>query len=386
MKRWVSIVLQILLVVIIILSGLMVTRKLIATKQRIKKIRPREIAPLVTVARVRQGPVDVVVIGNGTVGPSTEIEIVPQVSGKVVYVSDNLVGGGRFSKDETLIRLDDSDYIAALKKAEAELKAQQARLHQLRVESAEAEREWKEANPDLPAPPLLLKLPEIEATEAAIEAARASLQRARLDLQRTEIKAPFSGVVVDEDVGVGQYLRAGQAVARVFSIDRVEIKVSLNDRDAGYVEIPGFNTRKPRGSPAEVEATIGGRLYKWHGYIGRAEIIDEKTRTIPVVVVVRAPYASLPPLAVGTFVRTRMKGRTIEGAAVVEKSAVQWTEKGEPFVWIVNARQRINRRMIQIVRSTDGRYIVSRGLKDGELVVVTPPPGATEGMKVRIES
>lgn len=385
MKRWTSVLLQWLLVVIIVFTGVIITKKLIATKPRIKKVRPKELAPIVKVEKIKLGPITIEINGDGTVSPSKKIDIVPQVSGKAIYVSENLVRGGRFKKDELLIKIDDSDYLAALAMAEADLKAQQAKLRQLKEESEEARKEWNDINPNLPPPALLLKLPEIEATEAALEAARASVHRARLDLQRTEIKAPFSGVVMNENVDVGQYLRAGQSVGQIFSDEKVEIRVYLNDRDVGYIKIPGFNTEIKKGSTAVAETTIGGHFQKWTGYVERAEIVDEKTRTIPVVVAIKDPYKTLPPLSVGTFVRVRIKGYTLDRAVLIGKEAIQWTEQGTPFVWIVDKEKRLRRRIVNLQRSVNGKYIITEGLNDGEEVVITPPPVATEGMKVRIE-
>jgi len=385
MKTWTKALLQSISVIILITAGIMITKALIATKPKIKKVKPPEIAPFVEVERVRPSTITVIINTNGTVSPSKQIEIVPQVSGKAVYVSRNLVRGGRFKKGELLIRIEDSDYLAAVKKAEAEVKAQEAHLQRLREESEEAKGEWDEINPGLPAPPLLLKLPDIRATEAAISAANASLQRARLDLERTEIRAPFSGVVISEEVDEGQYLRAGQAVARIFSDERVEIRVNLDEREAGLIMIPGFNIEDGPASEAVVEASIGRRQYRWEGVVERAEIVDERTRTIPVVIVVKGPYETMPPLSVGSFVDVKLRGIEVDNAVLLEKSAVEWTEEGRPFVWVVDQQGRLKRQIVNILHSSNGRYIIDRGLRPDDLVVLTPPPSASEGMKVRTE-
>ncbi len=377
--------LQLALVAIILSGGIVITKKLIATKPKIKKVRPREAIHGVMVRRVRPGSVEMVVGGDGTVSPSKMIDIVPQVSGKAVYVSERFQRGLRFREGELLIKIEDSDYLAALAGAGADLKAREARLTQLKEESKEAKREWEDLNPGTAPPPLLIKQPEIEAAEAAVDAARAAIERARLDLQRTEIRAPFSGVVLQDNLDTGQYLRAGQPVGKIFSDEQVEVKVYLNERDVGYIAIPGFNTRSSTGSSAEVETDIGGKPHKWTGHVVRAEPVDEKTRTIPVVVVVNDPYGSLPPLSVGSFVRVKIRGRAIENAVRIPKEAVQWTEEGLPFVWVVGKESMLNRRMVEIEKSINGTYIMTRGLKSGEKVVITPPPSVTEGLKVRIE-
>ncbi len=385
MKRWSSVLLQIVLVVIILVAGMIATNKLIATKPKIKKTRPREVIHLVEVQKARPEPVRIVVKGDGTVSPSKKIDLVPQVSGKAVYVSERFQRGARFKSGELLVKIEDSDYLAALARAEADLKAQEARLRQLKEESREAEREWQDLNPGTEPPPLLVKIPEIEAAEAAVEAAKASIDRARLDLQRTEIRAPFSGVVLQENIDTGQYLRAGQPLGQIFSDEKAEVRVYLKEKDIGYIEVPGFNTRSVPGPTAVVETDIGGKAHEWTGFVVRAEPVDERTRTIPVVVVVNDPYGTLPPLSVGSFVRVRIRGKVIEKAVSVPKGAVQWTEEGLPFVWVAGEENRLKKRMIRIETSMNGRYILTGGLDGGEQVVITPPPSVSEGMKVRIE-
>lgn len=382
-KRYIFIAAQLLLTVAIVLAGFVVAKRLVETKPRIKKVRPVEPLPSVSIKLARPERVRVEVPGDGTVRPSKEVEMVPQVSGKVVYVSKDLVTGGRFKEGELLVRIEDSDYVAALKKAEAELKTLKAKLYQLKEESEVARAEWEDLNPGEDPPPLLLKLPDIKAVEAQIVAAQAAIEKARLDLKCTEIRAPFSGVVISEDVDVGQFVRAGEPLARISSDESAEVKVNLREDDVAYINIPGFNSMSHKGSPAVVELSMAGKTYRWKGYVHRAEIMDEKTRTLPVVVRVDKPYSTIPPLSVGAFVRVRIEGRSIDGATVIERSAIEWSEEGKPFLWLVDDKGRLLKRRIEVVRPYRDRYII-KGLKGGERFVVTPPPAATEGMKVRI--
>ncbi len=384
MKRWASASIQFALVVIVLFLGLFITKRLIATRPKIKKTRPAEVAPLVRIKEIHLTRMSLTINTQGTVRPSKKIDIVPQVSGMVLQVSKNLVKGGRFKKDELLIKIDDSDYIASLKRAKAELKAQEAKLSRLKEEAEEAETEWNETNPGTPPPPLLLKVPDIRATEAAVQAARAAIQKAELDLKRTEIRAPFSGITLNENIDAGQFIRAGQPVATVFSDDEVEITVNLTEKEAGYIDIPGFNSNKQTGSMAIIMASIGGKTYQWKGSVVRAEPIDEKTRTIPVVISVKAPYSSLPPLAVGLFADVKIIGREIKSATLIDKSAIYWDENGKAYVWILSEKNRLKRQYVSVIQSTDGQYMITGGLTDGAKIVLKAPSTASEGMKVRL--
>ncbi|RMG01033.1 MAG: efflux RND transporter periplasmic adaptor subunit [Nitrospirae bacterium] len=385
MRKKGSLIGQAVLVIIVILIGFFLTKRLIATKPKIKKVRPPEVAPVVKVREVRPSPVQIEITGEGTVRPTREIDLVSEVSGKVISVSQNLVTGGQFREGELLVKIDDADYRATLKKAEAELKSLTAQLDRLKEESREARREWEELNPGTEPPPLLLKTPEIEATEASIEAARASIERAKLDLKRTEIRAPFEGIVISESVDIGAYLRSGQSFGRVAALDAVEIPVGINEREVSFMEIPGINTAQQIGSEAEIEATIGGRVFKWTGVITRAGVVDEKTRTIPLFVRVDNPYSKLPPLSLGSFVKVRIKGREVSGAYLLPKSAVEWSEEGSPYVWRVGKDERLIKTAVTILTSRNGEYVIRSGLKDADRVVINPPTSASEKMKVRVE-
>lgn len=386
MKRWSFVTLQTIAVVIAILAGLAITKKLIATKPRIKKIKPPEIAPFVRVEKVKVAPVDVTVEGYATVKASKEIDIVPQVSGRAIFVSDRLVTGGRVKEGELLVKIDDADYIAAVKKAEAEIKSKEALIHKLKEESEEAKREWYQVNPDSKPPALLLKIPDIEAAEAALKAAQASLEKARLDLLRTEIRAPFSAVIMSEQVDKGQYLRAGMAIAHIFSDNEVDIYVNLKEDETAFIDIPGFNTLKTVGSMAVVIVSIGGKPHEWKGQVVRAGITDEKTRTVPVVVNVKDAYKTIPPLSVGTFVKVKIKGKRVPRAYLADKSAVFWEGSERAFVWLVNSEGRLKKQAVHILCTQENKYLIDRGLKDGDILVLTPPPDAVERMKVRFQS
>ena len=58
---------------------------------------------------------------QGTVSPRTESELIPEVSGRVVWTSPSLVSGGYFEADEPLLRIDREDYAASVERARAAL-------------------------------------------------------------------------------------------------------------------------------------------------------------------------------------------------------------------------------------------------------------------------
>jgi RND family efflux transporter MFP subunit len=371
--------------ILLVLLGVFGMRALTASKPEMKKRKPSTPVPMVRTVTVTTGPQSVHVLGEGTVRPLREINLVPQVGGKVVYVSPSLVNGGKFGKGDTLLRIDPVDYELAVTLAEAKVKNSESLLGLAEEEAAAAQEEWRLLHADDPKsqekpPPLVAKEPQLAAAMAGLKADRADLERAMLNLKRTKLKAPFAGRVSQEDVGIGQYVSPGQPLADLYSTEAAEIVLPLEDKDAFWFHIPGFTPGKSSGSSATVRAQIAGRELTWMGKVVRTEgKLDERTRTINVVVRVKDPYADKPPLAVGLFVTVDIEGRTLPNAALIPRSALR---EGN-VVWVVGDDDRLRFREVEVARVQGDEVLVTAGLEKGDRVVTTPLKVVSDGMAVR---
>ena len=88
--------------VVLIAMGVVGFLVLTASKPEMKKRKPPAPVPMVRAIQTKSGPQNVSIRGEGTVRPLREINLVPEVGGKVVGVSPAMVNGGVFKKDDTL--------------------------------------------------------------------------------------------------------------------------------------------------------------------------------------------------------------------------------------------------------------------------------------------
>ncbi|TYO99091.1 RND family efflux transporter MFP subunit [Geothermobacter ehrlichii] len=375
--------LKIVLPVLILLLGAGGLMLMINARKAPEKKPPVFTGVLVETVRVQ--PVDhrVTVEATGTVQARRRVDIVPQVSGRVIRMSPRLVSGGFFRAGDELFALEDIDYRLAVDRARAEVSRQEVELATLRARADIARQEWEQLNPGQPPQPLAVFEPQLKSAEAAVAAARAALEQARLDLQRTVVSAPFNCYVQDEKIDLGQYLRAGNAVATLVGTDRVEIIVPLDTDDLQWLDVP----RQPgrRGSPAEIILPMAGGERHWRGYVDRALAeVDSRGRMARIAVLVDDPYglkakaSSKPALAVGSFVRLRLAGRTISGVIPVPRQALREGNR----VWVKeDGRLRIRR--VTVVRREKDVVLVSDGLQAGAELVLTQVPGAADGLLLR---
>ncbi|MCU0693627.1 MAG: hypothetical protein MUF54_19730, partial [Polyangiaceae bacterium] len=83
------------------------------------------------------------VIAQGSVVAAEEVVIQPEVTGRVVWVSPQMVPGGRVKKGTPLLRIDASDYAAAVQQQLAQVESQRLALDQEQGRRIIAEREWE---------------------------------------------------------------------------------------------------------------------------------------------------------------------------------------------------------------------------------------------------
>jgi RND family efflux transporter MFP subunit len=380
-KRFYQLVISITLIIV----GVIVMIVLTASKPELKKGSHSAPVPMVRVMEVETKPRAVTVRGEGTVQPLREIDLVSQVGGKIILISPALVNGGEFSEGDKLLSIDPVDYELAVTLAKAKVKDSESNLKIIQEEALVAKEEWRvhhtgNFHTRKEPPPLVAKEPQLAAARAKLDADRADLKKALLNLERTVFKAPFNGLVSKKLVDVGQYVSPGQAVAKIFATEAVEIPLPLEDKTLFWFDVPGFTPGDSPGSFATVRSSIAGREIMSSGRVVRAEgKLDEKTRMITVVVRVDRPYAKKPPLAIGLFVTVDIEGHILPDAAVIPRAALH---QGN-IVWVVNGDGILKFRNVKIARYQGEGILIESGLSNGEFVVISPLKAVTDGMTVR---
>jgi RND family efflux transporter MFP subunit len=199
-------------------------------------------------------------------------------------------------------------------------------------------------------------------------------------LDRTRIRAPFAGRVAEKEVDIGQYVTTGQKLAVVYATQAAEIIVPLPTEDLAWFDVPGFTNGDDRGADAVVQVKIAGETKQWPGRIVRSEgKLDQRTRMVNVVVRIDNPYATRPPLAVGLFAKVTIQGRTLDQAALIPRAALRDNDQ----VWVVDQKNRLIFRAVEVARLDFDGAVVRNGLKHGERIVVSTLKGVSDGMRVR---
>ena len=284
-------------------------------------------------------------------------------SGRVTRVIAGL--GDTVKQGAPLATVEASEFVQAqndLATAVAQVKLarlNETRKHALYEAKGGSLQDWQSAQADLTTAETALhavrnRLKILGQSDAKIDA----LEGAQKINPVATIAAPIAGVVVDRQVGPGQYVQAGGGTP-VFTIadpSSVWLLANVRETDAGSVHV---------GQPMQVHVPA----YPARTYAARvtyvAALVDPATHRIPVRAEIDNRDGALKPEMFANF--------RIQTSAVTESPAVPQAAlvlEGEAaHVWVVSGDRLLAYRAIRTGRSNDGWIEVLEGLKPGERIV-----------------
>ena len=217
--------------------------------------------------------------GEGFMQPFRVANLASQVGGQVVELHPAITNRGSFKQGEVLVRLDDSAERAALSQSQANIDGTRARLdlNKILLERTEALRESGAASQAT----LDQVLSQQEELSATLNNLLAAQNVAELNLARKAVKAPFDGAVISKQVEIGTVVNGGQAIAEIYTQNRMEIDLPVREADAAL--IPGLF--KGAATSAVVSVKFAGQNFEWDARVTRvAPTLDPRTRTLTVTV------------------------------------------------------------------------------------------------------
>lgn len=346
-------------------------------------------APIVevTARSVQKERLQITLESYGTVQPRTQSALVAQVGGMIVEINPNFRSGGFFDGGETLLVIDPRDYQIALTSQEAVLAdAEQALLIE-QARAAQALKDWHRVGNKETAPDLVLRKPQLASARARMKSAQASLERARLDLDRTQIKAPYAGRMLEQQVDLGQVVGNGTVLGTVYATDYVEIRLPLRNSDIAFIDLP-----EPRRLGEQLQSDLPEVVLhsslsadkQWYGHIVRTEsALDSASRQLYVIAQIDDPYGGSAkhrqPPKIGEYVTAKITGRVVDAAVVLENEFIYQNS----FVYVVEDGL-LQRRDIEILWQNIEHALVGAGLSPGDVLVLNRPSQLGTGYTVTI--
>jgi HlyD family secretion protein len=397
-------------------------------------------APVVTVARpaIEQGGAmsgPVTLTAGGYIVAHHTIEVSSKVVGKVVWVG--VEKGDKVKQGQVLVRLDDTEYVAQLNQAKANLLAAQAKLKELEAGSRPQEilasqAAVEQAQADYKNSQLTLKrtrelfaqkvvaqsqldnaqaqcdmakarlanarqnyqlvkigprIEDINYARAQVEQARAAVAYAQTLEDATFIRAPISGTVLERNIEMGELVSnmslggtggVKTSVVSLADLNDLQVELDINQND--------FPRISPHQQCAVTADAYPDRVYK--GVV--AEISPEANRqkaTIQVKVKILNPDGYLRPEMNGhvSFLAPEKEktGAASESLSIPHSAVVE--RDGKTSVFVLDGSH-VRLRDVQLGRDLGDRVEVVEGVGPNDQVVVAGPDGLASGQRVKVKN
>ena len=295
---------------------------------------------------------------------SREAVIQPQVSGivqKRLFEEGSLVRAG-----QQLYQIDDAVYQANLQSAKAQLSLAQAnkalaqstanRYAPLVKEKAVSRQTYDQA------------LTEVKVASANIMVAEAAIKQAEINVQYAKVLAPISGVIGKSNVSEGALVAPGSTanMAKIQQLDPLYVNITQSAANLMRIK-KEFQSGALKGVDFAVQITLDdGTPYPHKGRMLFADqTVDASTGELLLRAEVPNPDGMLLP---GLYVRADIPQSQFHNAYLVPQSAV--TRGKTDTLRVVAEDGTFAPREVKIAGSQKNQWIITGGLKPGEMVMV----------------
>ncbi|MBZ0200838.1 MAG: efflux RND transporter periplasmic adaptor subunit, partial [Ignavibacteriaceae bacterium] len=235
---------------------------------------------------------------SGTIIANEEVELRPEVAGKITRIS--FKEGSFVTKGTMLIKINDEELQAQLKRADYRLKLlsdKEARQKTLLAKEAISQEEYDES------------LNELNIIKAEVELVKAQIAK-------TEIKAPFSGYIGLKNISEGSFVNTSTIIASLQEINPVKIDFSIPERYASLVSAGDEILFKTAGGSEQLK--------------GKVLAIEPKIETVTRSIKIRGIYYNAGRKVVpGSFADVELVLKQIDNAILIPSQAIIPELKGQ---------------------------------------------------------
>jgi membrane fusion protein (multidrug efflux system) len=286
---------------------------------------------------VKAEKLDNIIRTTGTVLAFEDVDLVAETSGRIIKIY--FTEGGHINKGDLLIKINDEDLQAQLKKTELQIKLgeeQEKRQQELLKISATSQEEY-----DI----ILNQLNTLKADKDVLKAA----------INKTEIRAPFNGIIGLKYVNEGSYVSSLTKIASVQNINPVKIDFSIPEKYSGSVSIGD-----------DVSFTNETSSQHFRGKVFAIEPkIDLSTRTLQLRAICDNKNEKILP---GSFAKINLRLKETSALMIPTQALIPVLKGQTVFICKDGVAQSI---YVRTGTRTDTKIEVAEGLSEGDTLITT---------------
>lgn len=358
-----------------LLLGVIVSVLLLSSCAEESKKKPvsEEVKPMeVNVHTVKRESYPLWANFSGKTQAVDEVMVISRVTGEL---KENFFQAGDFvKKGQILFSIDKSEYQAIWDQKNAILQKDKASLN---LANANVKR-YKPLVEEQLAP--REKLDELIATkkqlEATIKADKAALETAKINLAYCDVKASINGQIGKALVLTGNIVNHGTELAKI-----VQTKYLYVNFNPSADEVVIINKFKSEEKP-KVKVSLRSSNHSSFELEGQIDFIDSVSNVSTGTVAMRAKVNNSEKLLFpGSFIQIKLFLTDSISFLAVHPDQIYQNQQGM-FVYIVNSKNEIETKQIEQIYANNSLAIISKGLQEGDRVLVGTINTLKDGLKV----
>jgi membrane fusion protein, multidrug efflux system len=304
---------------------------------------------------------------TGRIEAVNSVDVRARASGYLDKV--NFKAGAKVSKGDVLFVIDPRPFQARLNYAAAELEKAKTQQELAKKDLARAQSLFKAKA--ISAEEYDARQKAVKETAAAVESANAQVETAKLNLQFTEVRAPISGRITQEQVDEGNAVNGGDSdptrLATIVSMNPVYALVDIDER-----AILSYR-REAQKQGGQLEGkTLELALADEEGFPhqGKLDYVAPMENPTSGTITVRGVFENKDELLIpGFFARLRIRGGAPYQALLLPERAIG-IDMADRFVWVVNQGNKVSQRKVMLGKKIGDLRVIQQGLQAGEWVVI----------------
>ena len=331
---------------------------------------PAPAPPEVTVAEVVCKQVSDSDEFTGRLEAVNAVEVRPRVSG---YLQ-----GVRFKEGE-IVRQGDLLFQIDPRPLQAEVDRLRGELSEAKAQSERAQSDFQRAqrlhnNDGMSAEEYDRRAAVRSEADARVASTQGALRGAELNLEFTRVVAPITGRVGRAEITEGNLVESGAAQVKplttLVSLDPIYVYFDVDEQT--YLKYARVTRAHGTGSHEQRSAALLG-LADEDGFphTGVVNFVDNQVSSTTGTIRVRASFANKNlALTPGLFARVRLQGGGAYGGCLAKDDAVI-TDLNQKYVYVLGKDNKVEYRAVDLGPMSDGLRVFRKGLRKGDVVVVS---------------
>ena len=358
--------------------------------------------PVIDVVPVESRAIDRFMRVTGSLVADEQAEVSAEAPGRVVAVS--VERGAAVAQGAVLVRISATETSAQLQEAEANAAQIEARLGLTAAESfdpkrvpdvmnakasldlaeaefgrikslldqkvvSQSEYDQRRAQVDVARQQFQVAQNVAEQSYRSLQAARARIELARKAQADTTIRAPFSGLVAERLVSVGDYVTRGAHVATVVRVDPMRVELTIPEQAVALVK-----------SGQAVQISVDA--YPGQTFPAKVRFVSPSLRTDQRALTVEAVAANSDGrLKPGLFATALIQQPTSTPALLIPATAVEATA-GTNRAYVIK-NNKVEERIVTVGETVGQQVEITSGLTKEDTVATSPKGHLSDGLEVR---